>query len=133
MEISDSEYGELKRRLSGFAFRSRFHLSDKEKQYVYFRGMEEIRGQAENIVSRRLVNPANDGKQTPMRGHAVFTAQHATATCCRGCISKWHNISSTADLSSSDIAYIVSVIIRFIEDEMIDYHPEDYGQLMLFQ
>ena len=28
-----------------------------------------------------------DGK-TPMRGHPVFIAQHATATCCRGCLAQ---------------------------------------------
>ncbi|MCP9485713.1 MAG: DUF4186 domain-containing protein [Gaiellaceae bacterium MAG52_C11] len=27
--------------------------------------------------------PRKDGKQTPYRGHPVFVAQHATATCCR--------------------------------------------------
>lgn len=37
-------------------------------------------------------NIDNDGKQTPMRGHPVFIAQHATATCCRECLKKWHNI-----------------------------------------
>ncbi len=25
-----------------------------------------------------------------MKGHPVFVAQHATATCCRECIRKWH-------------------------------------------
>ena len=34
----------------------------------------------------------NDGKQTPTKGHPVFVAQHATATCCRECIRKWHKI-----------------------------------------
>lgn len=133
MEISDKEYKELKMRLSGSAFRSRFHLSDEEKKYVYSKGIDEIKKQAEAIVSKRLVNPLNDGKQTPMRGHAVFIAQHATATCCRGCISKWHKIASSSALSADDIEYIVSVIMRFIEDEMIDYCPDYYGQLMLFQ
>jgi hypothetical protein len=27
-----------------------------------------------------------------MRGHPIFVAQHATATCCRGCLTKWHRI-----------------------------------------
>ncbi len=31
-------------------------------------------------------------RQTPFRGHPVFIAQHATATCCRECLAKWHRI-----------------------------------------
>lgn len=34
----------------------------------------------------------NDRKQTPTKGHPVFVAQYATATCCRECIRKWHKI-----------------------------------------
>ena len=41
----------------------------------------------------------NDGKQTPMRGHPVFIAQHATATCCRECIRKWHKMQPGKGLS----------------------------------
>ncbi|XNM60750.1 DUF4186 family protein [Escherichia coli] len=43
------------------------------------------------LAKRLSALPVNDGKQTPMRGHPVFIAQHATATCCRGCVAKWHN------------------------------------------
>jgi len=50
------------------------------------------RSQALDFITARLA-PAllkNDGKQTPMRGHPVFIAQHATATCCRRCLWKWY-------------------------------------------
>ena len=42
------------------------------------------------FVTQRLAPtaPRNDGRQTPMRGHPVFTAQHATATCCRQCLAR---------------------------------------------
>jgi Domain of unknown function (DUF4186) len=36
--------------------------------------------------------PANDGKQSPFKGHPVFIAQYAMATCCRGCLAKRHGI-----------------------------------------
>ncbi|MEU6081408.1 DUF4186 family protein [Streptomyces sp. NPDC047108] len=36
--------------------------------------------------------PYKDGRQTPYRGHPVFVAQHATATCCRGCPQRCHHI-----------------------------------------
>jgi hypothetical protein len=35
-----------------------------------------------------------------MRGHPVFIAQHATATCCRGCLAKWHDIPAGRALTT---------------------------------
>ncbi len=132
MRITESEYEQLHSRLSESAFRSRFHLSEKDKYYVYRKGIPVITRHADEIIAGRLCDPAEDGKQTPMKGHPVFIAQHATATCCRGCIGKWHGIPASSELTADDIEYIKSVIIRFIEDEMRDFHPDDYGQLDLF-
>ena len=53
---------------------------------------------------------ANDGKQTPMRHHPVFIAQHVTATCCRGCLQKWHGIPKGRALVDDEKRYIVEVI-----------------------
>jgi hypothetical protein len=81
-------------RLQRSTFRSRFRLGVKERQYCYDKGAEVIDQHAADFIASRLA-PAqipNDGKQTPMRGHPVFIAQHATATCCRGCLEKWHAI-----------------------------------------
>ena len=61
----------------------------------------------------------NDGKQTPMRGHPVFIAQHATGTCCRGCLEKWHKISKDEELSSLQQDYIVKVIMTWITREVV--------------
>ena len=85
----DKEYDltDLFERLSKSTFRSRFHLSKKDKEYIAEKGLATIRKHAEDFVAKRLA-PAvipNDGKQTPMRGHPVFIAQHATGCCCRGC------------------------------------------------
>jgi len=49
-----------------------------------------------------------------MRGHPVFIAQHATATCCRGCIEKWHGIKKQKELSEDEKNYLVSVIMKWI-------------------
>jgi hypothetical protein len=75
-------------------FRSRFELTKKDHQYIQGKGIDTIRSHAVDFITGRIAPafPKNDGKQTPMRGHPVFIAQHATATCCRGCISKWHGI-----------------------------------------
>lgn len=111
---------QLWERLSRSSFRSRFHLKEKEKQYIKEKGMEKIRNHAEDFVSQRLApaNLPNDGKQTPMRGHPVFIAQHATATCCRGCLQKWHKIRSGRELAPRQQEYIVDVIMQWIDKEM---------------
>ena len=86
----DEWYAQLFERLGNSKFRSSFHLKQADKEYVREKGMEMIRQHARDFIAKReapTVIP-NDGKQTPMRGHSVFIAQHATATCCRGCIRK---------------------------------------------
>jgi hypothetical protein len=75
------------------SFRSKFNLTEKDRQYIDNKGIEIIKKHANDFITSRIAPPIpkNDGKQTPMRGHPVFTAQHATATCCRGCIqSAWN-------------------------------------------
>ncbi|SUH15716.1 putative cytoplasmic protein [Salmonella enterica subsp. enterica] len=66
----------------------------------------------------RQLTRRNDGKQTPMRGHPVFIAQHATATCCRGCLAKWHQIPQGEPLSEAQQQYIVSVIHYWLVIQM---------------
>ena len=70
-------------RLQKSAFRAKFHLSEKDRQYIMDKGMETIQHHAADFIRMRLA-PAiipNDGKQTPMRGHPVFIAQHASVYC----------------------------------------------------
>ena len=102
-------------------FRSRFHLNDKMKDYVNKKGIEVIRNHAYDFINTRLKPKVilNDGKQTPMRQvHPVFIAQHATGTCCRGCLYKWHGIEKGKALSQIEVDYIVSVIIKWINNEI---------------
>ena len=101
-------------------FRSRFHLKQKDIDYINEKGMNKIRSHAEDFVRTRLAPKyiPNDGKQTPMRGHPVFIAQHATATCCRECIRKWHKIQPGRELSQVQQAYLVDVIMTWIENEL---------------
>lgn len=78
--------------LSRSKFRSKFHLNEKDYAYIQQKGLDVIEQHARDFVSKRLAPGyiVNDGRQTPMKGHPVFIAQHATATCCRGCLYKWH-------------------------------------------
>ena len=119
---SDKEYDltDLFERLSKSAFRSRFHLSKKDKEYIAEKGLATIRKHAEDFVAKRLA-PAvipNDGKQTPMRGHPVFIAQHATGCCCRGCFFKWHHIPAGRQLTEEEQQYAVAVLMTWIEKQV---------------
>lgn len=108
-------------RLGRSAFRSRFRLNAKEQAYLAERGLETILAHGQDFIAQRMAPalPLNDGKQTPMRGHLVFVAQHATATCCRTCLAKWHGIAAGQRLSSEDQGYILAVIKHWLDDR----HP----------
>lgn len=100
-------------------FRARFHLRGRERALVELRGTEAIRHHAEDLIARRLApaQPPNDGRQTPYRNHPVFVAQHATATCCRACLARAHGITRGHPLTQDERAYVVDVIMRWIERE----------------
>ena len=112
--------GDLWKRLSQSKFRSSFSLKANDRSYVSEKGMNKVREHAVDFIKKRLA-PAeipNDGKQTPMRGHPVFVAQHATATCCRGCLEKWHHIPKGRELTETEQEDVVNVIMEWISREM---------------
>lgn len=101
-------------------FRSKFKLKQKEKDYIREKGIDVIRSHACDFISKRLApkDIPNDGKQTPMKGHPVFIAQHATATCCRGCLYKWHKIPQNTELTQSQQDYVVNIIMEWINRQL---------------
>ncbi len=107
-------------RLSHSKFRSSFRLKSKELDYLNQRGMDLIMDHASGFIESRIVsaNPPNDGKQTPYRNHPVFVAQHATATCCRGCIEKWHKFDKGFELETEEKEHILNVIRRWLEQQI---------------
>jgi len=102
--------------LSRSKFRSSFKLKEWDKKYIYDKGIDKIKEHAYDFINKRLASKKidNDGKQTPMKGHPVFIAQHATGTCCRGCLYKWHNISKDKELTINEQNYIVELIMTWI-------------------
>lgn len=110
----------LFQRLGKSKFRSRFSLGANDRAYVREKSMDTVRQHACDFVAKRLApaTPENDGKQTPMRGHPVFIAQHATGTCCRGCLEKWHHIPKGIPLSPEQQDYVVDVIMDWIARQM---------------
>lgn len=113
-------FDDILNRLGKSDFRSKFQLKNKELEYIEQKGIETIKSHARDFISKRIA-PAeipNDGKQTPMRGHPVFIAQHATATCCRGCINKWHKFPKNVQLSQEQQDYLVDLIMEWIKRQV---------------
>ena len=107
-------------KLARSPFRSRFRLTEKDIEYVRKIGLPALRSHAADFVSARLA-PAvipNDGKQTPMRGHPIFLAQHATACCCRDCLNKWYHVPKDVPLSPEQQEKIVNLLMAWIEREL---------------
>ncbi len=106
--------------LSKSKFRSSFHLRKYMLDYIQEKGIGTIESHAYDFISKRLAPKyiPNDGKQTPMKGHPVFIAQHATGTCCRNCLFKWHNISKDKELTKEEQEYIVKIIMKWITNEL---------------
>lgn len=107
-------------RLQKSTFRSRFHLTDKDIKYIQEKGLDAIEKHASDFVRTRLgsANIPNDGKQTPMRGHPVFVAQHACACCCRGCLNKWYRIPVGRELTEDEQRRIVKLLMEWIKREI---------------
>lgn len=103
--------------LSKSKFRSSFSLRKREIEYIDKHGMEKVKNHAYDFIRKKLAPayPDNDGAQTPMRNHPVFIAQHATGTCCRGCLEKWHKIPKGVELTDNQVNYVVSLIMEWIK------------------
>jgi len=108
---------DLFERLAKSEFRSKFKLKQTDIEYIREKGLDKIKSHASDFIKNRIA-PAeiiNDGKQTPMKGHPVFIAQHATACCCRGCIEKWHHFPKSRELTIAEQEYLVNIIMSWIK------------------
>ena len=111
---------EILARLGKSRFRAKFHLGKSERAYAEKLGLEGLQKHAEDFITARLApaHPKNDGRQTPYGKHPVFIAQHATATCCRNCLARWHKIPSGRALTEEEIKAIVSLLLAWIESDL---------------
>lgn len=107
-------------RLATSSFRRRFRLGPADASYLRAKGLGTVLSHARDFIDRRLsdAQPVNDGKQTPFRGHPAFVAQHATATCCRPCLSKWHRIDTGKVLTEAERDYVLTIIERWLRAQM---------------
>lgn len=116
MQTIDQALEKLKRS----DFRASFHLDSSDRNYIEKKGMDTIRRHAEDFIAKRIA-PAvipNDGRQTPMRGHPIFKAQHACACCCRGCLNKWYRVAKGTQLTEDQQQRLVNLLMAWIEREL---------------
>lgn len=101
-------------------FRSSFQLTKKENEYCREKGEATLRSHAVDFVRMKLApaEPVNDGKQTPMHGHPVFKAMHATACCCRGCLNKWYHVPQGRELTADEQEKIVNLLLAWLNRQM---------------
>lgn len=101
-------------------FRRRFHLSAADLAYIRDKGLDTVERHGADFIRQRLA-PAhipNDGRQTPMKGHPIFVAQHATACCCRGCLEKWYGIPAGTELTEEVQAGILALLMAWIRRQL---------------
>ena len=110
------ELDELFTQLAKSRFRASRKLGPRDAQYLRDKGLDVVMDHARDFIAQRLApaHPPNDGKQTPWRGHPVFVAQHATACCCRGCLSKWHRIDKGHELTAEERAHVLAALERWL-------------------
>lgn len=111
-----TDLNNLFQKLARSKFRSKFRLNYDDQLFAEMKGPEVLRQHAHDLIIKRLApeEPLKDGKQTPVKGHPVFVAQHATGCCCRGCLLKWHDIPKHRELSDEEVEYIVRVLLEWI-------------------
>jgi hypothetical protein len=122
MMIVEGQIDTTLSKLRGSDFRRKFQLKGKDLNYFKSKGMDTILQHGSDFLNTRLApaNPKNDTKQTPYRGHPIFVAQHATATCCRECLEKWHRIERGRELDENEKLYILAVWKRWLLSQVGD-------------
>ena len=98
-------------RLSKSKFRSGFTLKGRELEYLKAKGLDTVLSHGRAFINERLKPEQikNDGRQTPMKNHPFFIAQHATGMCCRKCLQKWHGIDKGRELTEEEIEYLLFI------------------------
>lgn len=114
-------------KLSHSKFRSSFYLTKAERKYITDKGMDVIRSHAADFVRKKIspAYPLNDTRQTPMHGHPVFKAMHATAFCCRDCMLKWYKVPKGVELTEEQQGRIVRFLMAWIEREAKKYEQRN--------
>ena len=118
----NNEYETILNKLAKSKFRSSFHLSNRDFEFIESKGIEVIKQHTADFIRIKLADafPLNDGKQTPTKNHPTFIAMHACACCCRTCLAKWHNIPMHKPLTNDEKNYIWCLLLYWLNKQIIN-------------
>ena len=84
---------------------------------------ERISGRLRSSIGKK--GNGFDGRQTQLQGNVIFYAQHATATCCRKCLSYWHGIPADRDLKPKEAIYCEALVGAYLDQRLPPLDVED--------
>ncbi len=95
-------------------------LTQKERNYYIAHDWEELRRETEEIVRKNLFHTVSKEKDHHCRqwGHPVYTAQRATACCCRKCLYEWHNIPPNRKLTEREVLYVTDLLMEWMKRDI---------------
>lgn len=119
-KISDKDWEKLQEKISQSDYRAEIDLDEEEFSYIESRGMDMLVQHAHDFVERRLgpAKPRNEGKQTPLKGHPIFLAQHATGSNSRQALAEFHDIPEGKKLTEDQMAYVTDLILRWLHERI---------------
>lgn len=99
--------------------KSQFRLNQRlwgSDYKIYKDNQDKVRYDAREILNQKIgiADHPKDGKQTPYHKHPVFTAQHATATCCRGCVLKWYKLPKGRRLTNLELEHFTNLVMAWL-------------------
>ena len=120
LSLTQTPISEILTSLKQSDFRAKFRLNTELRAYAQRLGHDKLKVHTVEILNTRLAPPAkaNDGKQTPMKGHPVFIAQHACGLCCRGCLSKWYGVDPKKALTQDEVFRAADILTTWIESDL---------------
>lgn len=99
-----------------------FHLPVDEgaMRHAQRKGRVKLKEAARYRLGKYLAvaEPFRDGRQTPLKGNAIYYAQHATATCCRTCLEYWHDIPKGRRLTDEEFEYCATLVELFLDHKL---------------
>jgi hypothetical protein len=101
-------------------------FDQKAMSYALRKGRLELLITAESRIRSSVSGPADafDGRRTKWEGNPIFYAQHATASCCRKCIEKWHGIPRDQQLNEDQIKYMTRLVVMYLNERLPDLLDE---------
>ncbi|PIK13707.1 DUF4186 family protein [Halobacteriovorax sp. JY17] len=135
--ISENIYfTDIFRRLGCSKVCSKFKLEDEQWDYLSKRGFDTILLEGRSLIVKIFSEElkTHSCKLAPVQTHPIFTALHATGTCCRSSLQKWHKIPKDKELKEKDIFYILLVVKEWIIRQEKPNHliKSEKSQLSLF-